>query len=47
MLTEIEDFLQAVASKGCPRAQLKDAIRTLELVQSIQSYLKEHPTIPV
>lgn len=46
LLMEIEDFLQAVAQKGSPRAQLQDAIRTLKWVQAIQAYLKEHPTIP-
>lgn len=46
LLAEIEDFLKAVADNGCPRAQLKDAIRTLKLVQAIQTHLREHPTIP-
>jgi predicted dehydrogenase len=47
LLAEIESFLLAVLRKGPPRATIEDAIRTLKLVQAIQSYLKDHPTFPV
>lgn len=47
LLAEIEDFLLAVLQKGPPRATIEDAIRTLKLVQAIQTYLEDHPTFPV